>query len=116
MALAGGALLVGLALADAPTAGGLAGALAIVGPMLVYMIGVGLVLPNAVAGAVGPFPRAAGAASALLGFIQMTVAAVVGILVAAFYDGSALPMAGMIALVAMGILLSFTLLVRGKTL
>ena len=113
IAVAGGLLLVGLAAADVAE-GPLAGALAIVGPMLVYMIGVGLVLPNAIAGAVGPFPRAAGAASALLGFTQMTVAAVVGILVAALYDGSALPMAGMIALVAMGILLSFLLMVRGR--
>ena len=40
----------------------------VVGPMLVFMIGVGLVLPNSIAGAIGPFPRAAGAASALLGF------------------------------------------------
>lgn len=110
-AVAGGLLLAGLAMADAAE-GPLAGALAIVGPMLVYMIGVGLVLPNAIAGAVGPFPRAAGAASALLGFTQMTVAAVVGILVAALYDGSARPMTGMIAVVALGILLSFLLLVR----
>lgn len=115
IAVAGGLLLVGLAAADVAE-GPLAGALAIVGPMLVYMIGVGLVLPNAIAGAVGPFPRAAGAASALLGFTQMTVAAVVGILVAALYDGSALPMTGMIALVAVGILLSFLLLVRGRKL
>jgi len=111
IAVGGGVLMAGLALADAISSP-LAGALAIVGPMLVYMAGVGLVLPNAIAGAVGPFPRAAGAASALLGFTQMTTAAAVGIGVAALYDGSARPMTATIALVAIGIWLSFMLLVR----
>ncbi len=55
-----------------------AGALRIVLPMLVYMIGIGLILPSALAGAIGPFPRRAGAASALLGFTQMGTAAVLG--------------------------------------
>ena len=81
-------------------------------PMLVFMIGVGLVLPNSIAGAIGPFPRAAGAASALLGFTQMTAAAAIGIAVAALYDGSAIPMTATIAAVAVGVLLAFRLLVR----
>jgi DHA1 family bicyclomycin/chloramphenicol resistance-like MFS transporter len=107
----GGALLLALALAGS-TRSGLAGALLIVGPMLVFMVGVGLVLPNSIAGAIGPFPRAAGAASALLGFTQMTAAAVIGIAVAALYDGSSVPMTATIAAVAAGVLLAFTLLVR----
>jgi DHA1 family bicyclomycin/chloramphenicol resistance-like MFS transporter len=109
--VAGGMLLLALALAG-PTRSGLAGALFIVGPMLVFMIGVGLVLPNSIAGAIGPFPRAAGAASALLGFTQMTAAAVIGIAVAALYDGSSVPMTATIAAVAVGVLLAFMLLVR----
>jgi MFS transporter, DHA1 family, multidrug resistance protein len=109
--VAGGVLLLALALAD-PTRSGLAGALLIVGPMLVFMIGVGLVLPNSIAGAIGPFPRAAGAASALLGFTQMTAAAAIGIAVAALYDVSSVPMTATIAAVAVGVLLAFTLLVR----
>jgi DHA1 family bicyclomycin/chloramphenicol resistance-like MFS transporter len=109
--VAGGALLLALALvASADTAIG--GALLIVGPMLVFMIGVGLVLPNSIAGAIGPFPRAAGAASALLGFTQMTGAAAIGIAVAALYDGSSIPMTATIAAVAVGVLLAFMLLVR----
>ena len=80
--------------------------------MLVFMIGVGLVLPNSIAGAIGPFPRAAGAASALLGFTQMTTAAAIGIAVAALYDGSAIPMTTTIAVVAVGVLSAFWLLVR----
>src|SRR5215470_10356310 len=79
------------------------------------LIGVGLVLPNSIAGAVGPFPRAAGAASALLGFTQMTVAAVIGVAVAALYNGSAIPMAATVATVALGVLLAFLSLVRTAT-
>ena len=109
--MAGGALLLALALAG-PTCSGLAGALLIVGPMLVFMIGVGLVLPNSIAGAIGPFARAAGAASALLGFTQMTAAAAIGIAVAALYDHSSVPMTATIAFVAVGVPLAFTLLVR----
>jgi DHA1 family bicyclomycin/chloramphenicol resistance-like MFS transporter len=111
--VAGGALLLTLALA-ATAHGPLGGALLIVGPMLVFMIGVGLVLPNSIAGAIGPFPRGAGAASALLGFTQMTVAAAIGIAVAAFYDGTSVPMTATIAAVAVGVLLAFTLLVRRR--
>ncbi|MGH6961696.1 MAG: multidrug effflux MFS transporter [Dongiaceae bacterium] len=109
--VAGGILLFVLALAGSMRSG-LAGALLIVGPMLVFMIGVGLVLPNSIAGAIGPFPRSAGAASALLGFTQMTAAAAIGIAVAALYDGSSVPMTATIATVALGVLLAFTLLVR----
>jgi DHA1 family bicyclomycin/chloramphenicol resistance-like MFS transporter len=111
VSVAGGVLLLALALgASAETAIG--GALLIVAPMLLFMIGVGLVLPNSIAGAIGPFPRAAGAASALLGFTQMTAAAVVGIAVARLYDGSGVPMAAAIATVALGALLAFLGLVR----
>ena len=112
--VAGGALLLALALAGS-TRSGFAGALLIVGPMLLFMIGVGLVLPNAIAGAIGPFPRAAGAASALLGFTQMTAAAAIGIAVATLYDGSSVPMTATIAAVAVGVLLAFMLLVRTAT-
>ena len=111
VAVSGGALLLTLALLNVAPAG-VAGAAAIVGPMLVFMAGVGLVLPNAIAGAIAPFPRAAGAASALLGFVQMTTAAAVGIAVAALYDGTAVPMTAAIATVAVGVLLAFLLLVR----
>jgi DHA1 family bicyclomycin/chloramphenicol resistance-like MFS transporter len=107
----GGLVLVGAALVGTPS--GIAGAVAIVLPMLVYMIGTGLVMPNSVAGAIGPFPQAAGAASALLGFSQMTVAALVGIAVAALSNGTAVPMTAAIAVAAIGIWLAFKLLVRG---
>ncbi|MDH3241175.1 MAG: multidrug effflux MFS transporter [Alphaproteobacteria bacterium] len=69
---------------------------AILIPQFAFMFGFGLVMPNAIAGALAPFPEKAGAASALLGFIQQTaggsMVAVLGLLV----DGTALPMAGCI--------------------
>lgn len=49
--------------------------LALALPMVVYTIGLGLVLPHAMAIALQPFPNIAGTASALLGFIQMGVSA-----------------------------------------
>ncbi len=74
----------------------------VVGPMFLFIMGTGLTMPNAMAGAVGPYPTMAGLASALLGFVQMTVAAAVGILVGHLHDGTALPMMGAVALVAVG--------------
>jgi DHA1 family bicyclomycin/chloramphenicol resistance-like MFS transporter len=109
VALGGSAL--GLLAWSGVTSSGLWGVAAIVGPMMVYMAGAGLVLPNSMAGAIGPFPRAAGAASALLGFVQMTVAAGVGIAVGHLHDGTARPMAFAIALVGLLVPLAYLLLI-----
>jgi DHA1 family bicyclomycin/chloramphenicol resistance-like MFS transporter len=65
--------------------------------MYAFAIGVGSVLPTAVAGAIGPFPRTAGLASAVLGFLQLTAAAAYGIAVGRHYDGTPVPMAVAIA-------------------
>ena len=54
--------------------------------------GHGLILANCQAGAIGPFPRMAGTASALLGFLMMSGSSLVGALVAAAYDGTQFPM------------------------
>lgn len=67
-------------------------------PTIVYMIGTGLVLPNAMAGAIGPFPRIAGTAAALLGFVQMGLAAAGGVAIGHLANGTAIPMAAGIAL------------------
>jgi|SRR5579872_1209352 len=56
-------------------------ALALVVPMMVYMLGLGLTLPQAMARALTPFPERAGAASSLAGFAQMSTGAIVGALV-----------------------------------
>jgi DHA1 family bicyclomycin/chloramphenicol resistance-like MFS transporter len=67
-------------------------------PTVFYMAGTGLVLPNAMAGAIGPFPRLAGTAAALLGFIQMGAAALIGAAIGHLADSTARPMGAAIAL------------------
>ena len=74
LCLLGGTAMAGTALADQVSAA------AIIWPLTVFTAGMGMVLPNAMAGALGRFPRAAGAASALLGFFQMGLAAAVSAL------------------------------------
>ena len=91
-------LLGGLALRDS--------VLVLVLPMMLYATGMGLVLPNAMAIALRPFPHIAGTASALLGFIQMALSAVTTALVGAFLRDTPDPMLyGMFALSALGMLL-----------
>jgi DHA1 family bicyclomycin/chloramphenicol resistance-like MFS transporter len=64
----------------------------IVIPAMIYMAGVGLILPQALAAAMAPFPDRAGAASSCLGVTQMTFAAIVGAGLGATIGGSALPL------------------------
>jgi DHA1 family bicyclomycin/chloramphenicol resistance-like MFS transporter len=71
---------------------------AVVAPMIFYMAAAGIVMPQAMAGAMAPFAQHAGAASALLGFVQMSLAAATGVLVGHLHDGSPLSMATAIAL------------------
>ncbi len=101
----------GVAMA-APALAGVQGVAAVLVPMVIYMIGVGMVMPNSMAGAIGPFPTMAGAASSLLGFTQMGTAALVGIAVGAGFDGTTRPMAAAIALAGLATAASFALLVR----
>jgi DHA1 family bicyclomycin/chloramphenicol resistance-like MFS transporter len=58
----------------------------------------GLVGPNATAAAMAPYGRQAGSAAAMLGATQFILGAGAGALVAALHNGTALPMAGTIAL------------------
>ena len=60
--------------------------------MGIVTAGMGFVFPNCQAGAVAPFPERAGAASAMSGFLQMSVAAAAGLGIMAIWDGSAVPM------------------------
>jgi len=65
--------------------------------LFVCLATVGLILPNATAAAMAPFPHQAGVASALLGTLQFAVGAATGAIVGVFHDGSSLPMALTIA-------------------
>lgn len=85
---------------------------AILGPVALYLVGCGLMMPNAMAGALRYYPRMAGAASSLLGFLQMAIAALVGIAVGHLHDGSSRPMLGAIAIAALALILAWLLLAR----
>jgi DHA1 family bicyclomycin/chloramphenicol resistance-like MFS transporter len=75
-------------------------ALSLVLPVAVFLAGLGMVLPQSIAGAMSPFPERAGAASSLFGFVQQTAAALCGAVVGWLLGESAWPLAGAIA--AMG--------------
>ena len=81
-------------------------------PMFGCMVATGLVMPNATGAALAPYPKMAGSASALMGFVQMALAAAVGIAVGHAYDGTAIPMTGAIALCGWAVLASYFFFVR----
>ena len=81
-------------------------------PMIIYMFGFGLMHPNAMAGAIGPQAKRAGAASALLGFIQLGLAAGVGVAVGHALGENATPMVLAIFLSGIASFAAFLLLVR----
>jgi DHA1 family bicyclomycin/chloramphenicol resistance-like MFS transporter len=75
-------------------------------PMVFYSTGMGLVLPNAMAIALRPFPDIAGTASSLLGFIQMSMSAAATALVGAFLKDTPTPVLAsmfLITLLALGL-------------
>ncbi len=77
---------------------GAVSSLAVVLPMTVYLTGLGMVLPQSVAGAMTPFPERAGAASSLFGFIQQSAAALCGALVGMMLNRGAVPLAAAVAI------------------
>lgn len=89
-----------------PAWSGIATVTAVLVPMFAYMIGMGMMMPSAMAGAIGPFPHMAGAASALLGFVQMTVAALTGFAVGQLDDGTQMAMVTATAVMGLGAFLA----------
>ncbi len=87
LSLAGGTAMGVLALA------GVHSVAAIVAPLTLVMLGHGVHQPCGQTGAVGPFPHAAGAASALNGFVMMLAAFGIGAWLGARMDGTVLPLA-----------------------
>lgn len=105
LALTGGVAMAVIALT------GHLGVAAILGPMMVYLAGMGLVMPNAIAGAMAPFPKVAGTASALLGFCQMAIAAAASLAVGWMPQHSQLPLAVVVTATAALATTAFTALV-----
>jgi DHA1 family bicyclomycin/chloramphenicol resistance-like MFS transporter len=93
----------------AVVASGHASAFTLVTTVAIYLGGMGLVLPQAAAGALTRFPERAGAASSLVGFVQQSGAAIVGALVGLALGTSAWPLALAIAIVGVLVLVIWTL-------
>ncbi|MEP7030337.1 MAG: multidrug effflux MFS transporter [Pseudolabrys sp.] len=85
----------------ASVAFGLTSVVSIVVPVAFYLAGLGMVLPQAIAGAMTPFPERAGAASSLLGFVQQSAAALCGAAVGWLLGQNAWPLA--LGVAAMGV-------------
>ncbi len=86
----------------------------IVATQFLFMTGLGLMFANTLAGALAPFPRKAGAASAVMGFLQQMGGGAMVAIMAMLADGTALPMALCISVsMALGLGLFLALLRRG---
>lgn len=81
-------------------------------PLMGFFFSAALVLPNSTAGAIAPYARMAGAASALVGFLQMLGGATAGWLHAASFDHSTRPLATLAAVMGVAALVAFRLLVK----
>ena len=86
-----GLLMVSLVLADV---GGLWG---VALPLFAAISSLGFTFPNSTAAAMAPFGDRAGMAAALLGTLQFSIAALASAAVGWLHDGTALPMAAVIA-------------------
>ncbi|MEZ5491310.1 MAG: multidrug effflux MFS transporter [Gammaproteobacteria bacterium] len=78
-------------------------------PIAIAIFGNGLTLPNAQAGAINEFPRHAGSASGLTGFLQMGLSSVAAQLVAIIYNGTVYPLLLLMLVASTLSLLSFRL-------
>jgi len=97
LGLGGCAVALGGLAMVAAVALGLTSATSLVLPVAIYLAGLGMVLPQSIAGAMTPFPERAGAASSLLGFVQQSVAALSGAMVGLLLGHSAWPLAAGVA-------------------
>jgi DHA1 family bicyclomycin/chloramphenicol resistance-like MFS transporter len=96
MVIAAGALALA-----AVVAAGIPGVWLVVA-MALYLAGLGLAMPQAMAGALTPFPDRAGTAASLMGLVQQAVAATVAAVIGGYLGDSAWPVTGVV--VAMGCL------------
>jgi MFS transporter, DHA1 family, multidrug resistance protein len=88
--------VAGLALL-AVGASGFGGLPLLVAALVGFICCMGLILPNAMAGALALYPRDAGSASAVIGALQFGLSAAVGAVAGHLFDGSALPMTAIMA-------------------
>jgi len=86
LSLCGGVLVAALAYSVEPSV------VTLLGPFYLIMVAHGIHQPIGQSGAVGPFPQAAGAASALSGFLMMLVAFAIGSWLGWRMDGTVFPL------------------------
>lgn len=87
LCFAGGSAMTLVALSGSATL------VTLLGTCWLYFTGAGLAIPVGFAAALAPFPGMAGAASSLLGFVQMGIGGLAGMAVGHLYDGTPGPMA-----------------------
>jgi len=107
----GGVAVAGVALAGFAWAG-VYHVVTLVVPMMLYMFCVAQTGPQAIAGALTPFPRAAGTASSLMGFFQSSTSAAVGMGVALTFDGTPRALASFVCLMGVATLGAYWFVVR----
>jgi len=106
ISVAAAALMSALAMA------GIYSVWAVVLPHTLFMVGAGMVLAQAMAGALANFPHMAGAASALFGCMTMASAALTSLVMGQIHEGTSLGMALMMLVTITGALLCYQLMVR----
>ena len=79
---------------------------AILVPQFVFMLAHGINFPCAQAGGVAPFPRQAGAAAGVLGFLTMALAALVGWWIGISNNGTVYPLVFTIAVAGLAVFAS----------
>ena len=84
--------VTGISLAIFLQLAGLREPIALFAPVTLAVFGNGITLPNAQAAAINEFPRLAGSASGLTGFLQMAFSAAAAQFVAVIFNGTALPL------------------------
>ena len=106
--------LAGALAVVAAVASGFAGVAGICGTLVLVGLGAGFIFPNAQAGAISPYPEKAGAASALIGFMQMAAASGAGVIAIHAYDGTANTLAAAVLLLNLLLLGTYVALVRRR--
>lgn len=84
------------------------------GPLFVMAFGMAILFPSTLAGSVSVYPRIAGAAAALYGFIQMMTAALTITIVGLIADGTHMPMVWVISGAVAGSVLAVVISSPGR--
>lgn len=83
-------------------------------PIFLYLASLGMILPNATAGALSEQTERAGSASALIGFLQYGLAATTSSLISFLNNGTSLPMTALVGICGICAFLVFSFTLRGN--